>query len=127
MPEPTLPPAADASPARSLVIVLAGVSAEAAQLALRYAAAAAAMDTVVELHAVSAGAVAWLGRDGAPPGLLLQIRQAVEFGADIFVCPKALADRGLRTEELIDEVCGVRGAASLLAAGLVPGARFLSF
>lgn len=117
----------DAPPATTLVIVLAGVSAEAAHLAMRYAAAAAAMDIVVELHAISAGAVAWFCRNGAAPGLLLQIRQAVEFGADIFVCPMALSDRGLRTEELIEEVSGVRGAASLLAAGVAPGARFLTF
>lgn len=85
------------------------------------------MDIVVELHAISAGAAAWFGRDGASPALLLQIRQAVEFGADIFVCPVALSDRGLRAEELFEEVSGVRGAASLLAAGLAPGARFLNF
>lgn len=127
MTEPALTPTVDAPPTTLLVIVLAGASAEAVHLAMRYAATAAAMDVVVELHAISAGAAAWFGRDKAAPGLLLQIRQAVEFGADIFVCPVALSDRGLRTEELIEEVSGVRGAASLLAAGLAPGARFLNF
>lgn len=96
-------------------------------LALRYAATAAAMDVGVELHAISAGAAAWFVRGAAPQALLLQIRQAAEFGAQIFVCPVALADQALRPEDLIDEVSGVRGAASLLAAGLARGARFLSF
>ena len=117
----------DTAPAATLVIILASGSTEAVLLALRYAAAAAAMDVVVELHAVGAGAAACFGRDAAAPSLLAQIRQAVEFGADIFVCPLALAEQGLRTEDLIEEVAGVRGAASLLAAGLAPGARFLNF
>ncbi len=127
MTEPALTPAVDAPATTLLVIVLAGASAEAVHLAMRYAVTAAAMDIAVELHAISAGAAAWFRRDEAAPGLLLQIRQAVEFGADIFVCPVALADRGLRTEELIEEVSGVRGAASLLGAGLAPHARFLNF
>jgi len=127
MTEPALTPTVHAPPATALVIVLASASAEAVHLAMRYAATAAAMDVLVELHAVSAGAAAWFGRDKAAPDLLLHIRQAVDFGAGIFVCPVALADRGLLIEELIEEVAGVRGAASLLAAGLAPGARFLNF
>lgn len=126
-PEPAPASTPEAAPAATLVIVLASGSAEAAQFALRYAATAAAMDVGVELHAIGAGAVAHFGRNAQSPSLLLQIRQAAEFGAAIFACPLALADQGLPAEDLIAEVSGVRGAASLLEAALAPGARLLSF
>ena len=118
------------SPASYLVIVLSQASLEAPQaafLALRYAATAAALDVAVELHAVSAGAAHLFARGQADAALLAQIRQATQHGASILVCPVALAEQGLRAEDLIDEVHGVRGAASLLETGLAPGARFLSF
>ena len=98
-PEPTPASAPVAACAATLVIVLAGASTESAILALRYAVTAAAMDVIVELHAISAGAAAWFVRDAAPPGLLLQIRQAAEFGTEIFVCPVALADKALCPEK----------------------------
>ena len=107
--------------------MLSGESAEAARLALRYAATAAAMDVPVEMHVVSAGAVRWLTQGAASPALLTQIHQASELGVDVFACPAALAELGLTTEQLIPEVEGVRGAASLIAAAVAPNARVLSF
>lgn len=115
----------DDSPASRLVIVLS--SADAATIAFRYAATAAAMDVVVEMHAVSGGAARLLGRGAASDDLLARIRQAIELGASLFVCPLALAEQGMQAHDLIDEVTGVRGAASLLGAGFAPGARFLGF
>ena len=112
-----------------LVIVVNGASPATTQdlsAPLRYASAAAAMDVAVEMHAVGRS-VAWLRRGALDADLLARIRVAVEFGVDIFVCPQALTDLGLRFEDLIDEVSEVRGAASLLSSGLEPGARFLSF
>ena len=112
-----------------LVVVVNGGSPLSVQdltVPLRYAASAAAMDVHVELHAVGPS-VAWLRRGAADAGLLTRLRTAVELGVDIFVCPQAMADQGLRFEDLIDEVLEVRGAASLLHAGLAPGARLLSF
>jgi predicted peroxiredoxin len=114
----------------SLVIVLSSTApqvSQAAALALRYAATAAAMDVAVELHAVSADAVQLFGKDQASGALLAHVRAATEQGASLYVCPLALAEHKLRAEDLIDEVSGVRGAASLIAAAFVPGARFLSF
>ena len=112
-----------------LVVVVSGLSGQAPQplvLGLRYAATAAALDVTVELHAVGP-AVALLRRGAAGEPLLASIRQAAELGVQIFVCPQALAEQGLCPEDLIAEVKGVRGAASLLDAGLASGARFLSF
>ena len=116
------------APAR-LVVVISGLAAHAQQqvaLGLRYAATAAALDVAVELHAVGP-AVALLRRGAAGEPLLASVRQAAELGVQIFVCPQALAEQELRPEDLIAEVSGVRGAASLLDAGLASGARFLSF
>jgi predicted peroxiredoxin len=121
------PPADSADTAASLVIVLSSGSAEAASLALRYAATAAAMDVGVELHAVSSGAAACLAAAHITPALLSQAQQAHEMGARLYVCPLALAELGWGAQALIAEVSGVRGAASLLGAGLAPGARFMSF
>lgn len=125
MPESS-PPGADIP---RLVILLRSGASEAPQsllLALRYATTAAAMDVAVELHAVNQSIV--LLRSGAAdPALMHQIRQAVALGVEIFACPLALADQGLKSEDLIEEVAGVRGAASLLVAGLAPGARFMVF
>lgn len=112
-----------------LVVVVNGGSTQSVQdlaVPLRYAASAAAMDVQVELHAVGPS-VAWLRRGAADAALLTRLRTAVELGVDIFVCPQALADQGMRFEDLTDEVLEVRGAASLLHAGLAPGARLLSF
>jgi predicted peroxiredoxin len=116
------------SPAgKRLLIVLAGTSIDAAQLALRYAATASAMDLDVELHAVSAGAVGWLAKDRAPPQLLARIRQAVQHGVELFVCPAAAAEDGLAADQLIPEVEGVRGAASLLEAAMQPTTKVITF
>ena len=117
---------ADAS---RLIILLNSISLDALEMAsipFRYAVTAAAMDVAVEVHAVSRS-VALFRRSADAPELLIQIRQAVELGVEFFVCPVALAEQGLRVEDLIEEVAGVRGAASLLTAGLIPGARFLVF
>lgn len=125
MSEP-LPPDA-ASP--RLVILLSSGSSEAPQsldLALRYATTAAAMDVAVEMHAVNRS-VLLLRIGAADPALLDRIRQAVALGVEIVACPAALTEHGLKREDLIAELAGVRGAASLLVAGLAPGARFLVF
>ena len=124
-------PAADVNGANAsrLVILLNGVSLDAPELVsipLRYAATAAAMDVAVELHAVNRS-VALLRRDAVAPALLAQLQQAVELGVEIYACPVALAEQGMRVEDLIECVAGVRGAASLLVAGLGPDARFLVF
>jgi predicted peroxiredoxin len=123
-------PSHNDSPAPGLVIILntgSPESPEAAVLAFRYAATAAAMDVAVEVHAISAGTVRLLGRGAAGDALLAHIRQAIEHGASLYVCPLALAEQSMRAEDLIDEVSGVRGAASLIAAGFTPGARFITF
>lgn len=116
-------------PAAKLVIVINGSSTTATpelSVPLRYAAAAAAMDVLVEVHAIGPS-VAWFRSGAVDADLLTRIRVAVEFGVDIFVCPQAMLDHGVRFEELIGEIEEVRGAASLLSAGLEAGARFLSF
>lgn len=125
MPEPS-PSGADLP---RLVILLRSGSSEGPQsllLALRYATTAAAMDVAVELHAVDQSIVLLRGA-AADAQLLGQIRQAVALGVEIFACPVALAEHGLKSADLIEEVTGVRGAASLLVAGLAPGARFMVF
>ena len=130
-PPPATPPADPPDTAAPSLVILWGSSAldaaSAGELAFRYAASAAAMDLAVELHAVSAGAVQQLAEGAADQVLLERIHQAVEAGACIYVCPAALARQGLVLQDLIEQVSGVRGAASLLAAGLAPGARFLNF
>ena len=112
-----------------LVIVLNSVRADTPELGsipLRYAVTAAAMDVAVEIHAVSES-VRLFRRHLDAPDWLAQIKQAVDLGVEIFVCPVALADQALGIEDLVDEVAGVRGAASLVVAGLGPGARFMVF
>lgn len=116
-------------PAAKLVIVITGSSIAATpelSVPLRYASAAAAMDVVVEVHAIGPS-VAWFRAGAVDAEMLARIRVAVEFGVDIFVCPQALIEHGMRFEELIDEVEEVRGAASLLSAGMDAGARFMTF
>ena len=115
--------------ATRLVILLNSLSLEAPHLLaipLRYAATAAAMDAAVEVHAVSQS-VALLRRDALAPMLLSQIRQAAELGVEFYACPVDLAEQGMTAQDLIDEVAGVRGAASLLVAGMGPEGRFLVF
>lgn len=125
MPESS-PPGANLARLAILLNNLGIETPEALSIALRYATTAAAMDVAVEMHAVSRS-VALLRHGAAGPALLAQIRQAVALGVEIFVCPVALAEQGLSADELIEEVAGVRGAASLLVAGLEPGGRFLVF
>lgn len=109
-----------------LIIVVNDVDARGAAAPLRYAATAAAMDVAVEVHCVGASA-AWLKEGAADAALLALIRQAAEQGAQLFACPQALAACGVAADALIAEVDGLRGAASLLAAGLAPDARFMNF
>jgi predicted peroxiredoxin len=116
-------------PLPRLVILLNNASISAPEslfMPLRYATTAAAMDVAVEVHAIN-HSVSWFRHGAADPALLNQIRQAVALGVEIFVCPVALTEQGLNTGDLIEEVAGVRGAASFLVAGLEPGARFLVF
>ena len=112
-----------------LVILLSSMSLKGTDMLgmpLRYAATAAAMDVAVEMHVVNQS-LALLLHGAADVALLGQIRQAVALGVQIFACPVALAEQGCGADDLIDEVAGVRGAASFLVAGLEPGARFLVF
>ena len=116
----------DSIPARLVILLNGSAAPDSALIPLRYAATAAAMDVAVEMHAIN-GSVALLRRGAAGPELLARIRQAVELGVEIFVCPLALVEQGIAIDDVIDEVAGVRGAASLLVAGLEPGARFMAF
>lgn len=113
--------------ARLVILLERAVTVAEAQSALRYASTAAAMDVVVEVHAVGAS-VALLHRDAAADAdWRSALAQAVELGVALYACPQALAARGMRAEDLMREVAGIRGAASLLAAGLAPGGRFMVF
>lgn len=117
------------APVERLVVVLAHAGPDPlrqALVALRYAVTAAALDMAVELHAVGP-AVALLRRGACDSALLAQLRQAVELDVAIYACPVALAEQGLDAAVLVDEVAGVRGAASLLVAGMAEGARFMVF
>lgn len=121
----TIPEPSSTSAPR-LVIVLNAASTTTLAIALRYALTAAAMDVAVEMHAV--GDAAALLRHGAlDASMLAQIRQASALGIALYACPAALADHGLAADQLIADVAGVRGAASLLAAGFQAGARFMVF
>ena len=118
-----------AAPASRLVILLNGGAPDAestVMLALRYASTAAAMDVATEVHFVGP-CVALLQRGVADGELLAQLRQVVELDGEIFVCPVALDEQDMTEQDLIAEVKGVRGAPSLLAAGMAPGARFMVF
>lgn len=121
-----------------IVIVLSCVSPgrpDASAVAFRYAVAAAAMDIEVEIHAVSAsvellrrGVAEKIFPEGADaPALFDQIRRAAGLGVKIFACPAAMAQYRVGEEDLVDEVAGIRGAASMISAGLESGARFLTF
>jgi len=118
----------ETSPASTprLVIVLNAPSTVTLAVALRYAVTAAAMDVPVELHAVGS-AITLLRHDALDADVLALVRQATALGAALYACPAALADHHLAADQLIGEVGGVRGAASLLAAGFEPGARFMVF
>ena len=109
-----------------LVLLLNAASADTLAIALRYAVTAATMDMAVELHAVGASTTL-LRRDAQDAALLAQIRQATALGAALYACPAALAEHGLTADQLIAEVAGVRGAASLLDAGFAAGARMMVF
>ena len=130
---------------KRLVVVLAsGSHAEPkpAMLAFRYAATAAAMDIEVEIHAVGTS-VGLLRRDTSPEAtevpaptanpamssrdFVSQIREMKALDIELYVCSAALAEASLSLSDLIPEVSGVRGAASLLVAGLAPDARLLTF
>ena len=119
-------PDTSSATASSLVIVLNNAAAATLAIALRYASTAAAMDVAVELHAVS-GAVTLLRVGALDAALLAQLQQATALGVAVYACPAALSDHALVADQLITDVAGVRGAASLLAAGLAPGARFMVF
>lgn len=117
-----------ASEVPRLVILLERVASAAdAAAALRYAATAAAMDVAVEVHAVSAASVALLRRDHGDLAWQTAIAELLDLEVQLYACPHALAARGMQPEDLHDGVAGIRGAASLLAAGLAPGGRFMVF
>ena len=54
-------------------------------------------------------------------------REAVGFGAKLFVCPTALASHGVGEDELIPGLAGHAGAAAFIGRTLAPGWRTLSF
>ncbi|TFW18344.1 DsrE family protein [Duganella callida] len=112
--------------ARLVILLERAATVPEAQAALRYAVTAAAMDVAVEVHAVGAS-VALLRRDHADADWRSALDELLELGAQLYACPHALAGQGMRPEDLRDDVAGVRGAASLLAAGLAPGGRFMVF
>jgi predicted peroxiredoxin len=113
--------------ARLVILLERAVTVAEAQSALRYASTAAAMDVAVEVHAVGAS-VALLHRDAtADAGWRAALEQALELGVELYACPQALVVQGMREEDLMNEVAGIRGAPSLLAAGLAPGGRFMVF
>jgi predicted peroxiredoxin len=118
IPEPSATP--------RLVIMLNDAASASVTTALRYAITAAAMDIPAEVHAVS-GSVTLLREGAVDAAMLALIQQATALGVTVFACPAAMANHHLSVSQLIAEVAGVRGAASLLAAGLAPGARFMVF
>lgn len=109
-----------------LIVVVNDVPEAQAEVPLRYAATAAALDADVELHCVGAS-VAWLARGAAGQALLDRLRDAVDAGARVYACPQALSVHGVAADALLPEVAGIRGAAALLAAGFAPDARFMNF
>jgi len=109
-----------------LIVVVGDVDQHGAALPLRYAATAAALDAEVELHCVGAS-VEWLRAGAAGDALLVQLRDAIEAGAQVYACPQALITHGVAPDTLAPEVAGIRGAAALLAAGFAPDARFMNF
>ncbi|NYE58924.1 intracellular sulfur oxidation DsrE/DsrF family protein [Duganella sp. 1224] len=120
--------ASDVGAVPRLVILLErAASAPEAAAALRYAATAAAMDVAVEVHAVSAAAVALLRRGHGDAAWQTAIADLLALDVQLYACPHALAAQGMQPADLRDGVTGVRGAASLLAAGLAPGGRFMVF
>ncbi len=135
----------DVNAANTLVIMLAKGSEtdhEAASLAFRYAETAAALDFLVEIHVVGKAISLFSKRirDSSESNLrnhehaqgkLLsatqRLRRANELGVKLYVCSAAMAEANLGPEDLVEEVSGVRGAASLLSAAMAPNARLLSF
>jgi predicted peroxiredoxin len=114
--------------AGKLVVVLQrAVAVEEVMSALRYASTAAAMDMAVEVHAVGAS-VALLRREAEAGDAAWQaaLAQSLELGVEWFACPQALAAHDMTQDDLAGGVA-VRGAASLLAAGMAPGGRFMVF
>ena len=123
---PAASPAAAPDPAPRLVIVVNDVPAAGAEVPLRYALVAAALDADVEVHCVGAS-VAWLRNGAAPAPLQQQLDEAAAEGVRIYACSLALAAHGVPVAELVPAVAGVRGAAALLAAGFSANARFMNF
>ncbi|MRW87752.1 hypothetical protein GJ698_27140 [Pseudoduganella sp. FT26W] len=114
--------------AGKLVVVLErAATAQEVLSALRYASTTAAMDMAVEVHAVGA-AVALLRRGAEADNSTWHaaLAQSLELGVAWFACPQALAAHDMTEGDLADGVT-VRGAASLLAAGMAPGGRFMVF
>ena len=100
-----------------------------------FAAAAAAMDVEVEMY-FTARSVELLRRGvaetlqaaaGSGKSVADFRREAVGFGAKLFVCPTALASHGVGEDELIPGLAGHAGAAAFIGRTLAPGWRTLSF
>jgi predicted peroxiredoxin len=85
------------------------------------------MDLRVELHVVGAEALRWFDRSEPSDQVLESSRRAAQLGVELFACSAAMAERGVDIDRLIAEFKGARGAASLLASAMGPGARVLSF
>lgn len=100
-----------------------------------FAAAAAAMDVEVEMY-FTARSVELLRRGvaetlqaaaGSGKSVADFRREAVGFGAKLFVCPTALASHGVGEDELIPGLAGHAGAAAFIGRTLDPAWRTLSF
>jgi predicted peroxiredoxin len=115
---------------RLLVVLASGSDLERnpANLAFRYAATAAAMDVSVELHIVGESVTLLQhSKVYSSEGIIEKIREMKSLGVRVFVCSAAITEAGITLADMVPEVDGVRGAASLLAAGMAGDTRMLSF
>ena len=100
-----------------------------------FAAAAAAMDVEVEMYFTARSvellrqgvAEALQAAAGSAKSVADFRREAVGFGAKLFVCPTALASHGVGEDELIPGLAGHAGAAAFIGRTLDPAWRTLSF
>jgi predicted peroxiredoxin len=91
-----------------------------------HAAAAAAMDTEVEIHCAGASvlllvpgaAAAIFAGEQRGMSVYAHIQQAAQHGAKLLACSDALAAHGIDTARLIPEVSGLAGAAAFVERAL---------
>ena len=99
------------------------------------AAAAAAMDLDVELHALGASVELFV-RDNPmrerlvlPPGRALSayVEDALRAGARIYACSTAMRDRELGTDRMIDGFSEILGMVTMLERSLAEDVTVLTF